>query len=215
MTWSSAFAQGMPEMEKVTDGYQFFSKISHSINLVEISFSPFITRWMRTSLLRNTEHLQLQFSCRGKQIFVKVLLPRLQEEYASASIAPLDMSILLREAGEGDVQVDLEDDSTDGGCCRIASVTVNGELHSADTWLNESKLLSAPHVNEWTIVLSTPQEDRLQSTTAEINLLGFERDAHYAPLEPTITRIGIANGKIQLDIHNNSQEEGEYMVIDG
>jgi hypothetical protein len=160
------------------------------------------------------------FAYRGKQLRVRIALPSDQvaapapPTTTDASVAvPGEASVLVREGADGSPELR----ATMTGAARpyrVAKVTVNGRVIAPSAWLGEADLLPPPHTNEWEIALEADGDDRIEARVVEMNLLGGEREAHYAPREPTIstTPTGPA-GSVRLRVEKAADDDDRKLHI--
>lgn len=186
-----------------------------------IRFEPFVTRWLRESLLGHSHEVVLDsFAYRGKQLRVRITLPG--DQVASpappttdAPVAvPGEASVLVREGADGSPELR----ATMTGAARpyrVARVTVNARVIAPSAWLGEADLLPPPHTNEWEIALEADGDDRLEARVVEMNLLGGEREAHYAPREPTISTTPTGpDGSVRLRVEKAADDDDRVLLFD-
>jgi hypothetical protein len=103
-----------------------------------IRFEPFVTRWLRESLLGHSHEVVLEaFAYRGKRLRVRIALPA-----GDQAAAPVPTT-------------------TDASGPYPGGASVLGSITLPLTVMREADLLPPPHTNEWEIALEA--DDRTEA----------------------------------------------------
>lgn len=161
-----------------------------------------MTKWMRRTLFARTDRTSLcHFPYHGKLIRVTIFLT--SEEGLGATGTEPD--VLLREEGEGSVEEAMNDPC--GGPYTVAHMALNGQAINVNDWIDDSDLSAQPHVNEWHITLSSAETENM-SQPVKMNLMGFDRNLHFAPPEPTLRVFVGKEGAIELEMCGGNNSAG-------